>query len=145
MDDPNLQESPNPQPVVQIGTHVVIELLGASVQGERLGFDLVPDEFADLAKGFLGAQTPLARAICGQPAASTIPYRQADITSVRILSVVQAKNPPDNRAARKRKDVVRKAVEEAQRTDAIVFASSFSGKWGDYDPQGMEHWDKKDE
>lgn len=31
-----------------------------------------------------------------------------------------------------------------QSTGAIVFASSYSSKWDDYDPEGMEHWDKKE-
>jgi hypothetical protein len=134
-----------PPLAAQIGTHVVIELRDASGQSERLEVDLVPDELADLARGFLGVGTPLARAIAGQPAGSSVPYRQADIVSVRILSVAPARAAPDADAAEQREAALRKAVEEAQRTDAIVFASSFSGKWGDYDPQGMEHWDKTDE
>jgi hypothetical protein len=36
---------------------------------------------------------------------------------------------------------MRQAVEQADRTNAMNFASSFSGKWGDYDPQGIEKWD----
>lgn len=40
---------------------------------------------------------------------------------------------------------MRKAVAEVERRDAILFASSFSGKWGDYDPSGMEHWEGEDE
>jgi hypothetical protein len=31
----------------------------------------------------------------------------------------------------------------AQRTNAEIFASSFSGKWGDYDPQGMAGWSEQ--
>jgi hypothetical protein len=27
-------------------------------------------------------------------------------------------------------------------TNAINFASSFSGKWGDYDPAGVEKWEE---
>jgi hypothetical protein len=26
-------------------------------------------------------------------------------------------------------------------TNATIFAPSFSGKWGDYDPQGIEKWE----
>ena len=134
-----------PQSVAQIGTHVVIELADNAGGSERLEFDIVPDELADLAKGFLGVGTPLARAICDQLAGSTIPYRQADIVSVHIVSVAPACTTPNADVAQEREAAVRKAVEEAQRTDAIVFASSFSGKWGDYDPQGMEHWKETDE
>jgi len=144
MDVRRAQEPDQSQPTVQAGTHVVIELCGTASQRERLEFDLVPDELADASKGFLGVGTPLAKAICGQPAGRTIPYRRADIVSVRILSVAPAHAAPEADAAQQQDAALRKAVEEAQRTDAIVFASSFSGKWGDYDPQGMEHWDKTD-
>ena len=128
-----------------LGTHVAIELLDASGGREQLEFDIVPDAAADLAKGFLGEGTPLARAIQGQLAGSDLPYRQADIVRARILSVSPARAAPDAEAAQRQDAVLRKAVEEAQRTDAIVFASSFSGKWGDYDPDGIEHWQKKEE
>jgi hypothetical protein len=145
MDERRSPKQVPPRLVGQRGTHVVIELADTSGGRERLELDIVPDELADLAKGFLGAGTPLARAICDQPAGRTIPYHQADIVSVRILSVAPAHAAPGADAAQGREAALRKAVEEAQRTDAIVFASSFSGKWGDYDPQGMEHWDKTDE
>ena len=145
MDERRSPERVSPKLVANKGTHVVVELAETSGRSERLEFDIVPDELADLARGFLGVGTPLAKAIRNQPAGRTIPYRQADIVSVRILSVVPAGTAPDPDAAQQREAALRKAVEEAQRTDAIVFASSFSGKWGDYDPQGMEHWDKTDE
>ena len=29
-------------------------------------------------------------------------------------------------------------------TNAQMFASSFSGKWGDYDPDGMDGWKEQD-
>jgi hypothetical protein len=134
-----------PKLVAQTGMHVVIELTDTSGVSEHLEVDIVPDELADLGKGFLGEGTPLAKAICGRQAGRTIPYHQADIVSVHILSISPSHASPDADIAQQREAAVRKAVEEAQRTDAIVFASSFSGKWGDYDPQGMEHWDKSEE
>ena len=145
MDEHSSAKRAQPQPVVQIGTHVVIELADKTGGSERLEFDIVPDALADLAKGFLGVGTPLARAIGDQSAGSTISYRHADIVSVRIVSVAPASTTPSADVAEERDATLRKAVEEAQRTDAIVFASSFSGKWGDYDPEGMEHWKKTDE
>ena len=126
------------------GTHVAIELLDGSGGRERLEFDIVPDAVADLAKGFLGEGTPLARAIQGKPAGTDLPYKQADIVRVRILSVAPACSPPGAEEAHRQDAIIRKAVEDAERTDAILFASSFSGKWGDYDPEGMEHWAKAD-
>jgi hypothetical protein len=133
------------QLTVATGTHVAVELLDTSGRSERLEFDIVPDAVADLASGFLGEGTPLARAMQGKPAGSDLPYKQADIVRVRVLSVAPARSSPDAEAAQQQDAVVRKAVEEAERTDAILFASSFSGKWGDYDPEGMDHWKTPDE
>jgi len=129
----------------QTGSHVVIDLLEDSGGSERLEFDIVPDKSADFARGYLGEGTPLAKAIWGKPAGSHIPYRQADIASLRILAVTPASSAPHKDAAQQREAAMRKAMADVERTNAILFASSFSGKWGDYDPSGMEHWEEKDE
>jgi hypothetical protein len=39
--------------------------------------------------------------------------------------------------AAKRQTQFNKAVRDVERTNAINFASSFSGKWGDYDPDSL--------
>ena len=57
------QENPM---LVALGTHVEVELIDESGASEHLAFDLVPDEQADFANGFLGAGTPLAQAIWGR-------------------------------------------------------------------------------
>jgi len=130
---------------VQPGTHVVVELLDAHGESERLEFDLVPDQAADFLRGYLGAGTPLAKAILNKPAGATVPYRQADILQVRILSVTLASELPVDDLTQQREQAARKALEQVQRTSAILFASSFSGKWGDYDPDGIQHWDETDQ
>jgi hypothetical protein len=127
---------------VQPGTHVVVELLNAHGESEQLEFDLVPDQAADFSRGYLGAGTPLAKVILNKPAGATLPYRQADITQVRILSVTPASDLPVDDLTQQREQAARKALEQVQRTNAILFASSFSGKWGDYDPDGIQHWDE---
>jgi hypothetical protein len=127
---------------VQPGMHVVVELLNAHGESEQLEFDLVPDQAADFSRGYLGAGTPLAKAILNKPAGATLPYRQADITQVRILSVTPASDLPVDDLTQQREQAARKALEQVQRTNAILFASSFSGKWGDYDPDGIQHWDE---
>ncbi len=119
--------------------HYAIELLDRQDGGERLEFDIVPDRMADLARGFLGEGTPLAKALAGQPAGAVIPYHQADIVQVRILSITTAASSPVDREPQ-RQATLRRALEEADRTNAILFASSFTGKWGDYEPDGMENW-----
>ena len=57
---------------VALGTHVEVELIDEAGVSERLAFDLVPDEQADFANGFLGVGTPLAQAILGQTASETV-------------------------------------------------------------------------
>jgi hypothetical protein len=60
-----------------------------------------------------------------------------DILSIQILSVTQPINKPPEDAAEKREAMMKKTLREVQDTNAIVFASSFSGKWGDYDPDSI--------
>jgi hypothetical protein len=133
------------KPTVQPGTHVVVELLDAHGESEQLEFDLVPDQAADFSRGYLGEGTPLARAILNKPAGATVPYRQADVLQVRILSVAPSGSLPVDDLTQQREQAARKALEQVQRTNAILFASSFSGKWGDYDPDGIQHWDETDQ
>ncbi len=110
---------------------------------ERLEFVIVPDEQADFSAGFLGASTPLAQAILGKSVDSLVPYTVGDACSVRVLSISKTdKTPPMDTAAR-REERLRQAIEQSDKTNAMIFASSFSGKWGDYDPEGIETWDKK--
>lgn len=121
---------------VDLGMHVEVELLERSGAGERMAFDIVPDQEADFAHGLLGASTPLAKALIGNKADSVVPYAVDELVAVRILSLSPSVAQIEDAAAR-RKEAVKKAIRDAERTNAIVFASSFSGKWGDYDPDGM--------
>ena len=128
---------------VDTGTHVEVELIDQQGNGEPLSFDIVPEESADFEHGFLGANTPLAQAILGQCAGNVVSYQMGDITSVRIVSVSpsQISVPPD--AAERRQAVLKKALDAAERTNAEMFAASYSSKWGDYDPTGIAQWDEK--
>ncbi len=121
------------------GTRVQVEL--DTTDGvECLEFIIVPDAQADFKAGFLGEGTPLAKTIIGHQAGELLAYKLGDASSVRILKVDPGIGlKPDNAARRAEK--MRRVVEQANRTDAIIFASSFSGKWGDYDPGGIENWD----
>ena len=51
--------------IVQIGQRVIVELIDQEGRREQLALDVVPDDAADFASGFLGAGTPLAQAILG--------------------------------------------------------------------------------
>jgi cell pole-organizing protein PopZ len=123
---------------VHIGTHVEVELLDESGGAEHMAFDIVPESAADFSKGFLGAGTPLARAILGEQPGRVVPYGLADIAAVRILSVVTSQRIPDDDAAAVRKAAVREAVSKSNLEDAVRLALTVDVKWGDYDPEGIE-------
>lgn len=127
---------------VGIGVHVELELIDAQGNRESLAVDVVKAQAADLAQGFLGANTPLARAIRGQTAGADVPYSMGDIRRVHIVRVTpsQAVAPAD--AKERRQAVLQKALSDAERTNAEMFAASFSSKWGDYDPQGIADWNE---
>jgi hypothetical protein len=115
------------------GRHVVVELVMAG-ESDQLEFDIVPDEYADFEAGYLGAGTPLARAITGLFPGESAPYRVGDALLVKVIAVAPAAGPPPKEVADRRAETFRKAVDQSDRTNAMIFASSFSGKWGDYDP-----------
>lgn len=139
-----MSQVPTPplESLVQLGSHVLVELLDSAGETQQLEFDLVPDASADFSRGYLGASTPLAQAILGQPAGAVLPYRQADILQVKILSLAPPASLPLADLAQQREEAARKALQQVQQTSAMIFASSFSGKWGDYDPEGITHWEE---
>ncbi len=65
-----------------------------------------------------------------------------DILQVKILSVTPSTSLPLTDLAQQREEAARKALQQVQQTSAMIFASSFSGKWGDYDPDGITHWEE---
>jgi hypothetical protein len=68
---------------------------------------------------------------------SVIPYKVNENREIRIFSVAPSQAAPPADAQTRHEEVVRKALEQSDRTNAMIFASSFSGKWGDYDPTGF--------
>lgn len=126
------------QLTVDLGTHVEVELIDETGASEPLAFDLVPDEQADFANGFLGAGTPLAQAIWGKSAGEVVAYRVGDVVSVRVIKVTVAERTPAEDVAAKRQAVIDQAVAESERISDMVFALAVGSKWGDYDPGGMK-------
>jgi hypothetical protein len=121
-----------------VGRHVELELTYETGEVEKLGLDIVPDSAADFENGFLGETTSLAQAVNGHAAGEALTYGVGDIVSVHILSVAaQHSGQPKNMDA-KRQETIQSAVRQVQNTNAIIFASSFNGKWGDYDPSGLQ-------
>lgn len=122
--------------IVNLRSCVVVELISRSGDREQLEFDLVPDAEADFYSGFLGESTPLARAILGQPVGVTVAYDQGDITQVRIVKSCISKRSGKN-AAEERQAELEQSIKQIDRTNAMVFASTFDGKWGGYDPDAV--------
>jgi hypothetical protein len=134
LSDETRQES-NVTPIpVAIGTHVEFELVDESGTGELLAVDIVPDNQADFSSGFLGAGTPLAQAILGQPAGSVVPYKVGDILQVRILKVASKASAPPADVEAKRQAVIQKAIAQSELVSDMAFALAVGSKWGDYDP-----------
>lgn len=97
-----------------------------------MAIDIVPAKAAELDRGLIGANTPLAKAIRGKTAGSIVPYGLSDIHSIRIVNVTPSEVVVSEDGAERRQAVLNKARTDAERTNAEIFAASFSGKWGDY-------------
>lgn len=127
-----------PPGLVAIGTHVEVELSDDLGGTERLSCDIVPDQAADFAAGFLGAGTPLGRAIMGLPVGSVIPYTAGDVVEVRILAVTPSQRLADHGAAEARETATREALTRSETEDIVRLALTVDVKWGDYDPEALE-------
>ena len=127
----------NARPQVGVGSHVTVELIDEQGGCEEFTFDIVADEAADVACSLLSANAPLVQAIRGKFEGAVVDYRMGDMRRVRIVAVgpAQADASPD--AAARRRAVLEEARRKAERTNADMFASSFSGKWGDYNTDDM--------
>ncbi len=121
-----------PPEQVRIGAHVELVLISDRDEREALAFDIVREQFADLEKGLLGAQTPLAQAILGKQAGVTVPYRMGDIRHVQISAVRPAQTGALENTEAQRQAALQAALAAVERTNAEMFAASYSGKWGDY-------------
>lgn len=124
-----------------LGTRVEVELIDSQGQAEPMSIDIVPAKAADLDQGLIGANTPLAKAIRGKTAGSTVTYGLGDIHSIRIVRVTPSEVVVSADAAERRQAVLNKALADAERTNAEIFAASFSGKWGDYNLDDAAEWD----
>ena len=141
-----MQNEPNePGAEVALGAHVKVELMAESGENERLAFDIVPDAEADFDAGYLGAGTPLARAIMGRRAESVVSYQVGDIAQVKILAVGASSRAPADVVAADRQAVIQKAISKSDLADAVRFALTVDQKWGDTDPEGIaSNWEDTD-
>ena len=129
---------------VDLGMQVVLDLVMED-GSERLALEIVPDDFADFSRGYLGINTPLARTILGKKAGEVVPYPVEGGREVRLIEVSSSHKAPPQDVAARRQEVLRKALDQSDRTNAVMFASSFSGKWGDYDPTSFNDEADKEE
>lgn len=122
--------------------HVVVELIDDQDSSEQMEFDLVADNAADFASGRIGVGTPLGKAIRGKFVGTVVNYVQGDICKVRILQAtpLQSKAPED--ASERRQAILDEARRKAERTNTDMFASSYSGKWGDYNTDEVGELDE---
>ncbi len=120
------------------GRHVELELKYETAEVERLSLDVVADNAADFEKGFLGENTPLAKAIIGKTAGSTVPYRAGDIIEVRIVSVSAGQSAAPVDLSERREAVTRNAIRQADNTSLSIYATSMNSKWGEYDPDVLK-------
>jgi len=127
-----------PQKVaISPGCHVDLALIDKKGVKEQLSIDIVLDEAADFEHGLLGESTPLARVLLGEKAGTVIPYLKDDIYAIEVVSVYKSTSTPSQEAIEKRRAKLKKTIRAVEHTSAVVFASSFSGKWGDYDPDSL--------
>ncbi len=130
---------------ISVGSQVEVFLRDRNGSLERLNVVIVPAEAADFAHGFLGENTPLAQALLGEKAGTVIPYLKDELYSIEVVAVTKAASIPPGDAVSKREASLKKATREVEDTNAMVFAASFSGKWGDYDPDSIPKESKPEE
>ena len=128
------------KPRTQVGqdSHVAVALIDEEGNSEPLEFDLVGDSAADFASGRLSVNSPLGKAIRGKFVGDVVPYVMGDICQVRIISAHPLENKVGDDAAARRHAILDEAIRKAERTNADMFASSYSGKWGDYSTDEVE-------
>ena len=123
---------------VWVGRHVELELRYTDGEEERLSLDVVADESADFAAGFLGESTPLAKAIIGLAAGSRVTYQAGDTVEVRILSVSSQLRAEPRDLSERREAVTRKAIQQSDQASLTIYATSMNSKWGSYDPEVLQ-------
>jgi len=117
----------------RLGAYVAVELIDEQGNVEPLAFDIVREEYADFERGRLGVQTPLAKAILGKRIGAMVDYRRGDICKVCVVSVRASQQTTLENTEEQRQAQLKKAVDTVERTNAEMFAASYSGKWGDYE------------
>lgn len=127
-----------PAEQARLGAYVEVELINEQGQRERMAFDIVRTEHADWDRGRLGVQTPLAKAIIGKQIGALVNYRMGDIRQVQIISIRPSQQTTLDNTEEQRQAQLQRALDAVERTNAEVFAASYTGKWGDYELRNNE-------
>lgn len=125
------------------GRHVELELKYLDGGTEQLSLDVVSENEADFDNGFLGENTPLAKAILGKSAGVVLPYEIGDIVQIRILSISPELHAQPKDLSQRREETTRQAVQDSDLTSTIIYASSMGNKWGEMDPGKLNKQDDK--
>ncbi|MCB0112815.1 MAG: GreA/GreB family elongation factor [Caldilineaceae bacterium] len=136
---------PNETKQVRTGVQVDIDLIDSRGDRDPMRVVIARGDTADVDSGVLASSAPLARAILGKREGAEIAYRRGDIVTVRIVRVgdsVDSVNAATKDAVARRQEAVQKAVDDAERTNAATFASSFTSKWGGYDAGDDIDWEE---
>lgn len=129
--------SDNKRAQVGQNSHVEVELMDEQGNSERMEFDLVADHAADFDLGRIGVSAPLGKAIRGKFVGDVVDYVMGDIRQVRILHASPLQTKITDDAEERRQAILEEARRKAERTNTDMFASSYSGKWGDYSTDEM--------
>jgi hypothetical protein len=118
-----------------VGVQIELELLAD--EAERLSLEIVPDDQADFYAGFLGESTPLAQALLGRQAGEVVNTPGGQARILALCKAEQGLRQAKENAAR-RQEALEQTQKEIARTNAITFSTTVEGKWGDYDPDGID-------
>ena len=127
-----MDDQVSPQPIC-LNCHVLVELVDLSGGVEPREFTIVSARQADFKSGLLDENTPLGQLLLGRHAGESIPYPVGDLKEVRIQAVQAGAGSISSEAAVKRRAAVRKAADQSEITNQMIFATASGSKWGDYD------------
>jgi hypothetical protein len=118
---------------ISLNCRVLVELVDVSGGVESHEFTIVAAKQADFKSGLLDENTPLGQLLLGRHAGESIPYPVGDLKEVRILAVQAGAGSISSEAAVKRRAAVRKAADQSEITNQMIFSTASGSKWGDYD------------
>ena len=126
------------------GMKIELELLDFAGNSEHITVTIVSDQAADFSQGLLGENTLLAKTILGKGTGVRLAYKVGDLVAVEILNIVAGETDlTQKELITRRQQEAERIQREIAQTNAANFASSFSGKWGDYDPDGIKNWENQ--